>query len=149
QFFDAFSIPTNQLQFHGIVAALQHYLGPCGIFDEQFAKDLVFQQIRLNSPIRLYRGLHFAQRSEIPFSGILGDVVELVDRGACSSWTSDVNIAKNFASGTYGCILTVVAFPDDVVVDTRILDGTQYGLGVSIREEEVILVGRARQATLV
>jgi hypothetical protein len=99
--------------------------------------------IHLNTPVQVYRGLSYVKPKKLGVEELkLGEIVTLKDKYP-SSWTTDLCVAAGFAST--GIVLSYLAPPDEVVIDTRLLEPDILKDLYKSIQLEVILVKKERK----
>ena len=149
----------------GLDAAFKLHLGPPTVEarmcqDENFVRDLHEQEIKLKSPITVYRGLAIDYHGYdlLLFNTAVGDTVTISAPCPLESWSSDICVATAFAvqpsSGlmikhVVGYLLSFTAEPEEVVIDFRLLKlsqiksyTTQYNL------MELLVLGKERRVVV-
>jgi hypothetical protein len=113
-----FTVPT----YRGLnmFQAVKAYMSYSDFYiSRPLADDLKREKIRLDTPVKVYRGLRLQSDEPIWDTLDVGEIVKLEDIYPASSWTTDVCIAAGFASS--GVVVSYLAQPDEVVLDTRLL----------------------------
>jgi len=96
----------------------------------------------MNKPIKVYRGLGLHTDTPIWDTLIVGQTVPLADIYPASSWTTEICVAAGFAKN--GVVVSYLAQPDEVVLDTRLLDPQVLKELYKTIQFEIILDERTR-----
>ena len=111
------------LQPSDLFKELQAYMSNSGLaLSKGSAETLRTQNIRLDRRVEVFRGFSF---KEPQWAVKLDDIIILDDRTDASSWTTNICIAEFFANSQgkgFGYVVQYVASPEEVIIDTRLLD---------------------------
>lgn len=108
---------------------------------DQLTKDLQALKIRMSKPIRVYRGLSLFSK-KIWDKLEIGQIVKLNDIYPASSWTTEICVAAGF--GYQGVVVEYLAQPEEVVIDTRLLEPKVLSSLYEVIQYEVMLDKRDR-----
>ena len=148
--------PWSYVNKKGLKSALSYYMSRRNVrISIELREDIRSQKIRINSPIKVYRGFSFEydedkpKEKQFPWKTEIGENMRLSELSNISSWTTDICIALHFAKqAEIGYVVSYTAQPDEIVLDTRLLKSEAFlELYIEI-QNEIILDSIERTVTV-
>lgn len=109
-----------------IVYDLRQYMRKGGIMLPYKVDRISRLNIKEKVPIKVYRGLHFEDKSFVkPYK--VGDTLVLYSRKMPTSWSTNFCVSDAYSyRGKYGMVVSTILNPEDIMIDTRLINRGQF-----------------------